>query len=261
MVPFQEMVYVKERKQFCSLNELKPHESTLTVSGTELRHALLSEQAIPEWFSFPEIIAELRHSYLPKYKKGFTLFFTGLSGAGKTVLSHSLLARLKSFGIKNATILDSDVTRRILANDLGFSKTDRDLNIRRIGFVASEVTKIGGIAICAAIAPYADARNENRQLISQYGGYVEIYLSTSLNECEKRDTKGLYAKAKKGALQNLTGYNDPYEPPSNPEITIDTSKMTVEESVNIIMNFLVSAGYIFIKPKDALSNLASSVEV
>ena len=244
IIPFPEMVYVKERKQYCASNEVKPYETTLTISGTELRQALLTEHPIPDWFSFPEIIDELRQSYLPKHKKGFTVFFTGLSGAGKTVLSHALLAKLNGLSVKHVTILDSDVTRRILANDLGFSKADRDLNIRRIGFVASEVTKIGGIAICAAIAPYAEVRHENRQLISQYGGYIEVYLSTPLSECVKRDTKGLYAKAKKGTLQNLTGYNDPYEPPSQPDIIIDTSTSTVDEAANKIIDHLTHEGYL-----------------
>lgn len=244
MLPFQEMVYVKERKQFCSNDELKSHETTLTVSGTELRHALLNEQPIPHWFSFPEIIEELRGSYLPKHKKGFTLFFTGLSGAGKTVLSQAIMTKLKGYGLKNTTILDSDITRRILANDLGFSKADRDLNIRRIGFVASEITKVGGIAICAAIAPYAEVRNENRQLISQYGGYIEVYLATPFSECAKRDTKGLYAKAIKGDLPSFTGYNDPYEPPQHPEICIDTSTLSIEKSVKKIMDFLITAGFL-----------------
>ena len=249
---FSEMVYVKERQQYSATEEVKSNETTLNISGTALREALLNEYPIPDWFSFPEIIDELRQSYLPKHKRGFTLFFTGLSGAGKTVLSHALLAKLKNAGIKHVTILDSDVTRRILANDLGFSKADRDLNIRRIGFVASEITKIGGIAICAAIAPYANARDENRQLISQYGGYIEVYLSTPLSECSKRDTKGLYAKAKTGALANLTGYNDPYEPPEHPEIIIDTSTLTVDQSVKKIMDYLLETG--FIAKKQTVSN-------
>jgi sulfate adenylyltransferase len=244
MLAFQEMLYVKERQTYASCDEIKPDETPLTISGTELRSALLHEKPIPEWFSYPEIIDELRASYLPKHKKGFTIFFTGLSGAGKTVLAHALFAKLKSLGIKNASILDSDVTRRILASDLGFSKADRDLNIRRIGFVASEMTKIGGIAICAAIAPYKEGRNINRQLISQYGGYIEVYISTSFIECLKRDTKGLYAKALKGDLKNLTGFNDPYEPPEHPEVTINTSECTVEESIKQIIDYLMREGYI-----------------
>ncbi len=253
IMPFQEMLYVKERRQYCTQNELKPNETTLTISGTELRKALLNEQAIPSWFSFPEIIEELRLSYLPKHKKGFTVFFTGLSGAGKTVLSQALFAKLRSYGIKHASVLDSDVTRRILGQGLGFSKADRNLNIKRLGFVASEITKVGGIAICAAIAPYAEAREENRQLISQYGGYVEVYLETSFTECAKRDTKGLYAQALRGELKSFTGYNDPYEPPLYPEIRIDTSVLSVDESVKMIIDFLQHEAYIKTSKEDIKS--------
>ncbi len=257
MLPFQEMLYVKERKIFCSVDEIEPHETPLSISGTDLRSALMHETPIPEWFSYPDIIDELRASYLPKYKKGFTIFFTGLSGAGKTVLSQALFAKLKNLGLKNVSILDSDVTRRILANDLGFSKKDRDINIRRLGFVASEITKIGGIAICAAIAPYKESRNANRQLISQYGGYIEIYISTSLEECLKRDTKGLYAKAKTGELSNLTGWNDPYEIPENPELNLNTEKLSLEECVHKIIEFLVHDGYIKLAKPKMHSNIAS----
>jgi sulfate adenylyltransferase len=244
IIPFQEMMYVKERKQYCPQDELQANETPLTISGTQLRNGLLKEAPIPEWFSFPEIIKELRQSYLPKHKQGFTLFFTGLSGAGKTTLAQALIAKLMSEGRKNITLLDGDVVRRILTSELGFSKADRDLNIRRIGFVASEVTKAGGIVICAAIAPYLKAREENRHLISQHGGYVEIYLSTSLAACEKRDTKGLYAKARKGEIQAFTGISDPYEPPINPEITLDTAKVSVDESVKEIISYLQREGFL-----------------
>ncbi len=244
MMPFQEMVYVKERHIYCTQHELRPHETTLTISGTEFREALLNEQTIPSWFSFPEIIEELRQSYLPKHKKGFTIFFTGLSGAGKTVLSQALFAKLRGYGIKNVSVLDSDATRRILGQELGFSKADRNLNIKRLGFVASEITKVGGIAICAAIAPYAEAREENRQLISQYGGYIEVYLETSFTECARRDTKGLYAQALRGELKSFTGYNDPYESPLYPEIRIDTAALSVEESIHTIIEFLQREAYI-----------------
>lgn len=250
MVPFKEMVYVKERHRYCTHEEIKSNETSLTISGTELRHALLHEQPIPSWFSFPDIIEELQMSYLPKHKKGFTLFFTGLSGAGKTVLSQALFAKLRSLGLKNVTVLDSDATRRILAHDLGFSKEDRNLNIRRLGFVASEITKVGGIAICAAIAPYTEAREENRQLISQYGGYIEIYIETSFHECAKRDTKGLYAKALQGHLTSFTGYNDPYEAPLYPEIRIDTTHLSINESIKTIIDYLIDEEYIKINVKE-----------
>ncbi len=244
MVPFQEMLYVKNKNKFCSRDELSENDETLSISGTELREALKSQKPIPDWFSFPEIITELRKSHTPKHKKGFTIFFTGLSGAGKTVLSQTLLSKLQAYGVKNITLLDSDSTRRILANDLGFTKKDRNLNIKRIGFVASEVTKVGGIALCAAIAPYEDGRKENRELISEHGGYIEVYVSTSFDECAKRDTKGLYSKAIAGKLKNFTGYNDPYEAPSDPEITIDTYNKSIEESANIIFDYLIKEEYI-----------------
>ncbi len=259
MLPFQEMVYVKERHQYCTRDEVKPYENILSISGTALRQALLNEQQIPAWFSFPEIIEELRLSYLPKHKKGFTIFFTGLSGAGKTVLSQALFAKLQSLGIKNVSVLDSDATRRILGKELGFSKEDRNLNIKRLGFVASEITKVNGIAICAAIAPYAEAREENRQLISQYGGYIEIYVDTSFQECAKRDTKGLYARAIRGELKNFTGFDDPYEPPLYPEIRIDTALLSVNASVKIIMNFLEQEGYIKVSKKETISHLEETV--
>jgi len=247
MVSFQEMVYVKERKQYCSIDEIKPQETALTISGTELRQALLTGQPIPTWFSYSEVIHELRQSYRAKHKQGFTIFFTGLSGSGKTTLARNLLAKLMSLGKRNITILDGDVVRRILATELGFSKEDRNLNICRIGYVAAELTKIGGIVLCSAIAPYAKARNENRRLISEHGGYIEIYLSTPLTICEMRDNKGLYDKARRGKLKRFTGIDDPYEVPLNPEITIDTTKMTIEKSIENIIHYLEQEGYLKIE--------------
>lgn len=244
VLPFQEMVYVKERKQYCERSEIQAHETGLAISGTELRRALHSNHAIPEWFSFPEIIDELRSAYPPKHQQGFTIFFTGLSSSGKTTLAKALMAKFLALGKRNVTLLDGDLIRRILANELGFSKADRDLNIRRIGFVASEITKTGGIVLCAAIAPYQAARDVNRSLISQCGGYIEVYLATPLAVCEARDRKGIYAKARARELQGLTGVDDPYEVPANPEITIDTSDLTIEESANKIIEYLCEEGYL-----------------
>lgn len=264
MIPFQEMVYVKERKKYCPQNELQRNETSLSISGTELRNALLKDEPIPYWFSFPEIIQELRNAYPPQHKRGFTLFFTGLSGAGKTTLAQALMAKLMSQGRRNITLLDGDIMRRILASELGFSKADRDINIRRIGFVAAEVTKAGGIALCAAIAPYAGVRSENRELISRNGSYIEIYVSTSLHECERRDTKGLYTKARKGELKGLTGVDDPYEPPIDAEIIIDTAKLSVEESVAKIIEFLQQAGYLKTYPSIvslAKENQAKAIQI
>ena len=258
MVPFQELVYVKERRQYCLKNELKPQEKAMSLSGTNLRQLLLKNEPIPSWFSFKEIIQELQAAHSPKYARGFTLFFTGLSGAGKTTLAQALLVKLKSYGKQNATLIDGDVVRPILAAELGFSKTCRDINIQRIGYVAAQVTKVGGIALCAAIAPYQEAREKNRFLISEYGGYIEVYVATSLSACEQRDTKGLYAAARRGELSAFTGINDPYEPPFNPEITIDTSLLSINESVNHIIQFLTKEGYLKI---DTLQSLPEDTQI
>lgn len=244
MVPFQELVYVKERQQYCLNNELQPQETPLNISGTTLRQLLANSESIPHWFSFPEIIQELRAAHPPKSERGFTLFFTGLSGAGKTTLAQALLITLKSYGKNNVTIIDGDRVRPILASELGYSKIDRDINIQRIGFVAAEVTKVGGIALCAAIAPYQEAREKNRLFISQYGAYLEVYVATSLATCEQRDTKGLYAKARRGELAAFTGVNDPYEAPLQAEITIDTSLLSIDECVSQIVQYLTKEGYL-----------------
>jgi sulfate adenylyltransferase len=244
MLPFQEMVYVKERKIYCPQNELTSTDTAMTVSGTQLRELLLKEEHIPDWFSYPDIIQELRQSYPAKYKQGLTIFMTGLSGAGKTTLAQALMAKLMSEGKRTISLLDGDMVRKILTNELGFSKEHRDLNVQRIGLIASEITKAGGMAICAAIAPYKNARDENRHLISQYGGYIEVYVSTPIETCEKRDTKGLYAKARQGTLQGFTGVNDPYEAPEQAEIVIDTAKWTIEESVMKIIDYLYREGYL-----------------
>lgn len=244
MIPFEEMVYVKERQQYCLINELQPQEKALSLSGTKLRQLLSKNESIPAWFSFPEIIHELRAAHPPKNKLGLTLFFTGLSGAGKTTLAQALMVTLRCYGRQNMTLIDGDVVRPILAAELGFTKKDRDINVQRIGYVAAEVTKVGGMALCAAIAPYREAREKNRFLISQSGAYIEIYVATSLATCEQRDTKGLYAKARRGELSAFTGVNDPYEQPMNPEITIDTSVLSIDECVSQIIHFLRKEGYL-----------------
>jgi sulfate adenylyltransferase len=244
ILPFQEMLYVKERNIYCTVQEVKESETVLNLSGTELRRALTRQETIPAWFSFPEIIKELHQAYPPRHKQGFTLFFTGLSGAGKTTIAQALTAELMSRGRRNISMLDGDEIRRMLTSELGFSKADRDLNIRRIGFVAAQITKVGGIAICAAIAPYEGAREENRAYISQLGGYIEIYISTALNVCEYRDTKGLYAKARRNEMQGMTGIDDPYEAPTQAEIVIDTTTSSVQQSVSSIIHFLEQAGYL-----------------
>jgi len=244
MVPFPEMVYVVERAQYVPVDEVREGESVLSISGTEFRRRLNEGLDIPEWFSFLNVVEELRKSYPPKHKQGFTVFFTGLPCAGKSTLAKALLAKLVEMGGRRITLLDGDVVRKNLSSELGFSKAHRDLNILRIGFVASEITKNGGIAICAPIAPYRETRRQVRATISQVGGFVEVYVSTPLEVCEARDRKGLYAKARAGEIENLTGISDPYEAPDSAEIAISTEDCSPDEAAQMMLLKLEKLGYI-----------------
>ncbi len=244
MVPFQEMVFVEETQQYSPVSDLTEDQTPLRISGTEFRHRLRTDQSIPSWFSYPEIIEELRQSYPAKDKQGFTLFFTGLSGSGKSTIANALLIRLRELTHRTITLLDGDIVRTHLSSELGFSKEHRDLNIQRIGYVASEITKHRGIAICAPIAPYASTRARVKELVQPSGGFIEIHVSTSLAICEARDPKGLYKKARAGEIKQFTGIDDPYEKPENADLVLDTEKLTVEDSVNTIMQFLANSGYL-----------------
>ncbi|MBN8739663.1 MAG: adenylyltransferase [Lysobacterales bacterium 69-70] len=248
MVPFQEMLYVQERAQYAPADEIQPGETVLNISGTELRRRLHEGLDIPEWFTYPEVVTELRRTHPPRHKQGFTVFFTGLSGAGKSTLANALMVRLLELGTRPVTLLDGDIVRKHLSSELGFSREHRNLNVQRIGFVASEITKNGGIAICAPIAPYAAARQEVREMISQYGQFVETHVATPLDVCEQRDRKGLYALARAGKLKEFTGISDPYEAPESPELRIDTSEMNPDEAVQRIVLKLESLG--LIRPRD-----------
>ena len=217
---------------------------TLDISGSELRNRLNKGLDVPDWFSFPEVINELKKTNLPLKKKGFTVFFTGLSGSGKSTLAKALLAILLEDGNRPVTLLDGDIIRTHLSSELGFSKEHRSINIKRIGFVASEITKNGGIAICAPIAPYSKDRMINKELISEYGGYVEVYVSTPLEICEKRDAKGLYAKARKGIIKEFTGISDPYEIPISPDINIDSTSKNPADLIQIILLKIKQLGYL-----------------
>jgi sulfate adenylyltransferase len=244
MVPFQEMVFVQERAQYVPADEVKPGETVLNISGTELRRRLHEGLEIPDWFTYPEVIEELRRTHPPRHKQGFTVFFTGLSGAGKSTLANALLVRLLELGSRPVTLLDGDVVRKHLSSELGFSKEHRNLNVQRIGYVASEITKNGGVAICAPIAPYAQARREVRGMIEEYGMFVEVYVSTPIGVCETRDRKGLYALARAGKIKEFTGISDPYEVPDDAELRIDTSDISPDESVQRIVLKLESLGLI-----------------
>ncbi len=244
MVPFRNMVYVEERAQYVGEDELRSGETPLFLSGTELRRRLREGLEIPSWFSFPEIIEELQRRYPPRHRQGFTVFFTGLSGSGKSTIANALMVKLLEIGTRPVTLLDGDIVRKHLSSELGFSREHRDLNIQRIGFVASEITKNGGIAICAPIAPYAATRQRVREMIEQYGGFIEVHVATPLEVCEARDRKGLYAKARAGIIKNFTGISDPYEEPENPEVRIDTTRLTPDLAAQKILLKLEAMGFI-----------------
>lgn len=245
MLPFQQMVYVRDRAQYLPFNEVKSDETVLDISGTEFRRRLTQGLDIPEWFSFPEVVAELRRTHPPLSERGFVVFFTGLSGSGKSTMANALMVKLLELGGRRVTLLDGDIVRRNLSSELGFSKEHRDLNIQRIGFVAAEIAKHGGIALCAPIAPYEATRRNVREMVeSGGGGFIEVYVSTPLAVCEDRDRKGLYARARRGELKEFTGISDPYEVPANPEVNIDTQKATPEQAAQQLMLKLESLGYI-----------------
>ena len=242
MIPFQEMVFTKNKKTFLPLDEIKKDEQIERLSGTQFKELLKQRIEIPSWYSFPEVIHELRRRYPKLHNQGLTVFFTGLSGAGKSTLANALMYKLMEMEDRPITLLDGDIVRQHLSSELGFSKEDRDIHVKRIGYVASEITKHGGVAICAPIAPYSNTRRIVRNMIDDVGSFVEIHVSTPLSVCEERDVKGLYKRARAGKILEFTGVSDPYEEPQNPEITIDTSDITVEESSAIILDKLLSMG-------------------
>ena len=244
MVDFKNMVYVEERAQYYPSNELPKNSTVLEISGTEMRRRLMEGLEIPHWFSFPEVIKELRRSLPPRCKQGFTVFFTGLSGSGKSTIANALMVKLMETGDRPVTLLDGDLVRKNLSSELGFSKEHRDINIRRIGYVASEITKNGGIAICAPIAPYTATRRAVRELIEELGAFVEIHVATSLEECERRDRKGLYKLAREGKIKEFTGISDPYEEPKMPELRIETEDTEVDYCAQQVLLKLESMGLI-----------------
>ena len=245
MIPIKEMQYVTEDDQFLPVEQIeRGGKKVAQFTEKELYNHLAHGQEIPAWFSFPDVIAELRKVCPPRSQQGITLFFTGLSGSGKSTLAKILYAKFIEAGGRPVTLLDGDVVRHNLSNELGFSKVHRDLNIRRIGFVASEITKNGGIAICAPIAPYHSTRRAVRELIEQHGAFIEIHVATPLEVCEARDRKGLYAKARQGLIPEFTGISDPYEAPENPEMRIDTSNLSPMQAAQGVFLYLLREGYL-----------------
>ena len=244
MVPFKFMVFLPQEDRYEAVDEIKKEVEYQTISGTELRQLLEKGRGIPEWFTYKKVAQELELSHPPLTERGLTIFFTGLSGSGKSTLANGLLVKLLEEGSRPVTLLDGDIVRTNLSSELGFSKKHRSLNVQRIGYVASEITKNGGIAICAPIAPYEADRRINRALISDLGGYIEIYVNTSLEKCEERDVKGLYELARKGIIKKFTGISDPYEAPKQAEIVINSSGTPPEELVDQIIIRIKKLGYI-----------------
>jgi len=244
MVPFQLMVYVEERAEYMPIDQTTDDQTVLNISGTEFRRRLQKGLEIPAWFSYPKVVEELRKSYPPRHKQGVTIFFTGLSGSGKSTIANALLVKLLETGDRPVTLLDGDHVRKTLSSELGFSKEHRDLNIQRIGYVASEICKNGGIAICAPIAPYTATRRAVREMNEAVGGFVEVHVATSVEVCEQRDRKGLYAKARAGIIKEFTGISDPYEVPENPEVLIDTADLSPDLAAHRILVKLESMGFI-----------------
>ncbi len=244
LIGFPRMVYLDDRDEYLPEAEAPEGARTLAMSGGELSRRLMRGMTIPAWFTYPEVLEELRKAYPPRGRQGFTVFFTGLSGAGKSTLARALTVKLMEMDGRRVTLLDGDIVRRHLSSELGFSKAHRDINIRRIGYVASEITKHGGIAICAPIAPYTSTRRAVRDMIEPWGGFLEIHVATSIAVCESRDRKGLYAKARAGLIPEFTGVSDPYEVPEKPELAIDTAQCSVDEAVQLIVLKLENEGFL-----------------
>jgi sulfate adenylyltransferase len=245
MVPFEELVYLTDKEKYVEAKDVPPGAPMLSISGTQVREDyLIKGKLLPEWFTRPETAQILRQMYPPRHQQGICIWFTGLSGSGKSSTAEVLVSLLMEYG-KQITILDGDVIRTHLSKGLGFSKEDRDTNILRIGFVAGEIVRHGGVAICAAISPYRAARNEARKMVGD--NFVMVYMDTPIEVCEQRDSKGLYAKARRGEIKGFTGVDDPYEPPIKPEISLHTEDISIEDNAHRIIGYLKSQGYLLME--------------
>lgn len=241
--PFRELVYLPEEERYEEVSRAARHKRTARLSGTEVREQYLNNgRRLPDWFTRPEVAEILAEAYPPKHRQGVCIWFTGLSGAGKSTTAEVLTVLLLERG-RQVTVLDGDVVRTHLSKGLGFSKDDRDTNIRRIGFVASEIVQHGGVVISAAVSPYRATRNDIRNMVGK-DRFIEVFVDTPLQVCEQRDVKGMYAKARRGEIRGFTGIDDPYESPINPEITLDTVSHTPEENARRIMDYLTESGYV-----------------
>ena len=242
-VTFHEMVYVPDDDRYEEVTALPKGARTASISGTQVREEYLGQgRALPGWFTRPEVADILAESYPPKHRQGVCIWFTGLSGAGKSTTAEALTDLLMEHG-RQVTVLDGDVVRTQLSKGLGFSREDRDTNILRIGFVASEIVRHGGVAICAAVSPYSAARNEVRAMVGTEH-FTEVFVDTPLDVCEGRDSKGMYAKARRGEITGFTGIDDPYEAPENPEITLDTVRNPVRDNAGLVLDYLAEKRFV-----------------
>ncbi|HWO42808.1 MAG TPA: bifunctional sulfate adenylyltransferase/adenylylsulfate kinase [Candidatus Eisenbacteria bacterium] len=243
MIPFQEIVYLPDEDRFEEQHKVPPGTRVATLSGTQVRNDYLNNgKSLPEWFTRPETAAILSKISLPVHQQGFCVWFTGLSGAGKSTIAEILAILLMERG-RQVTLLDGDVVRTHLSKGLGFSKEDRDTNILRIGFVASEIVRHHGVVICAAVSPYRAARDECREMIGE-NRFVEVFVDTPIEVCERRDIKGMYAKARRGEIKGFTGIDDPYEAPLKPELRLETVQCRPEDNALQIIAYLAERGFL-----------------
>lgn len=243
ILPFEEMAYLPDEDRYEESSKIPAGAKVASISGTQVREDYLNRgKHLPDWFTRPEIAELLSNAYPPRHQQGVCIWFTGLSGAGKSATSEILTTLLLEGG-RGATILDGDVVRTNLSKGLGFSREDRDANILRIGFVAAEVVRHGGVAICAAVSPYRSTREDVRKMIPQ-GQFVEVFVDTPLEICEARDSKGMYAKARRGEIRNFTGIDDPYEAPVAPEVRLETTSLTQEDNARLVVQYLRKQGFI-----------------
>lgn len=243
MLPFRELVYLPDEDRYEEGDKVAAGTRVLNISGTQVREDYLAlGKPLPEWFTRPETAAILAETSPPRYRQGFCVWFTGLSGAGKSATAEALTALLLERG-RQVTVLDGDVVRTHLSKGLGFSRADRDTNIRRIGFVAAEIARHGGVALCAAVSPYRQTRDECRLMVGSER-FFEVLVDTPLEVCESRDAKGLYAQARRGELRGFTGIDDPYEPPLRPELVLDTVTQSIQDNAERLVALLAERGYL-----------------
>lgn len=243
VVPFQEYVYLPDEDRYEEQSKVSSGVRTVTISGTQVREGYLgTHQSLPEWYTRPEVADILRDAYPPLDKQGLCVWFTGLSCSGKSTTAEILTSLLQERG-RQVTLLDGDTVRTHLSKGLGFSKEDRDINIRRIGYVASEIVRHGGLVVCAAVSPYRATRDEVRSMVGRKH-FVEVFVDTPLEICEQRDAKGMYLKARRGEIKSFTGIDDPYEPPENPDVILKTLTTTPMENARIVLDLVMRQGFV-----------------